>query len=69
MKACTRCGVIHTDAEKNLGRYLSCTEVKDYWAEVSKRHKEDSGHYAQVRIKKDGNTICLKCGEDLSPIL
>lgn len=69
MKACTKCGNWHSTAEEKAGKYLSCTEVKSYWKAVSHRHKEDCGHYAQVRIKKDGSTICLKCGQDISSIL
>ena len=69
MKACTKCGNWHTNAEKSVGTYLSCTEVKAYWAGVSLRHKKEHGHYAQVRIRKDGQAICLKCRIDLDPVL
>ncbi len=66
MQACTRCGVWHTDAEKYAGHYLSCSEVKAYWGEVALRHKEAAGHVAQIRIRKDGRVVCMKCNQDLT---
>lgn len=69
MKACTRCGVWHTDAEKYLGRYLSCTEVKQYWSDLKRRHLEEAGHLAVIKIGKDGRVICIKCGQALTDLL
>ncbi|MCG8638704.1 MAG: hypothetical protein MI862_03160 [Desulfobacterales bacterium] len=69
MKACTKCGNWHTTAEKKRGAYLSCTEVKSYWSAVGQRHKEDHGHFARIRIRKDGRVVCLKCMQDLEEIL
>ncbi|RLC08263.1 MAG: hypothetical protein DRI57_24335 [Deltaproteobacteria bacterium] len=66
MRACTRCEAWHTEAEKNKGHYLSCTQVKEYWAEVNRHHKGETGHYAQIHIRKDGRIICLKCGQDIN---
>lgn len=69
MRACTRCGEWHLEAEKNEGRYLSCTEVKEYWGKVRARHREKTGHVAQIRIRKDGRVVCMKCNQELTDIL
>jgi hypothetical protein len=65
MKACTRCGAWHTDAERNVGRYLSCTEVKEYWSDVKRRHLEETGHLAMIKMTKDGRVVCVHCGAAL----
>ncbi|MGO8821721.1 MAG: hypothetical protein ACLQT6_07115 [Desulfomonilaceae bacterium] len=69
MKACTRCGAWHTDAEKNVGCYMSCTEVKQYWSTVKRLHMEESGHLAMIKLNKDGRVVCIKCGKELSNLL
>ncbi|MGC8605578.1 MAG: hypothetical protein ACP5VS_18090 [Desulfomonilaceae bacterium] len=69
MKACTRCGRWHTDAEKNVGHYLSCSEVKKYWSNIKRLHMEKSGHLALLKLDEDGRVVCIKCGEDLSSLL
>jgi DNA-directed RNA polymerase subunit RPC12/RpoP len=61
MIACTRCGHWHIDAEKALGRSLSCTEVKRYWIRLKEAHKEKYGHIAQITVDGSGIYICLKC--------
>lgn len=68
MKACTRCGVWHTDAEKHVGHHMSCTEVKQYWSELKRLHLEETGHLAMIKMGKDGRVICIKCGKDLNHI-
>lgn len=69
MKACTKCGEWHTRAEEHMGKALSCTQVKEYWSGVSLRHKEICGHYAQIRIRKNGQIICMTCMQDLDQVL
>lgn len=69
MQACTRCGTWHTDAEKHMGRYLSCTEVKTYWSELKRRHHKETGHMAMLKMTGDGRLVCIKCGQDLSEAL
>jgi hypothetical protein len=66
MKACTRCGVWHTDAENRAGHYLSCTVVKQYWSDLKRLHMEATGHLAMIKITKDGRVICIKCGQELT---
>jgi hypothetical protein len=66
MKACTRCGVWHTDAEKRAGHYLSCTEVKQYWSDLKRLHMEATGHLAMIKISKDGRVLCVKCGQEIT---
>lgn len=65
MKACTRCGDRHTFAEHQKGKTLTCTEVKAFWSDISRRHKEIFDHYAKIRIRKDGQVICMICQETL----
>jgi len=65
MKACTRCGAKHTDVEETLGRHLSCTEVKEYWAEIRKTHIETWGHPARIVKDEDDNYICAQCRRKL----
>ncbi|MCF8144529.1 MAG: hypothetical protein K9N21_11480 [Deltaproteobacteria bacterium] len=61
MIACTRCGQWHTDAEKALGRRLSCTEVKAYWAGIRREHIRLYGHRAQITTDDSDNWICYTC--------
>jgi hypothetical protein len=61
MIACTRCGHWHTDAEKNNGKRLSCTEVKGYWGQIRRDHMDAYGHVAQLMKDDSGNWVCLKC--------
>jgi hypothetical protein len=63
MKACTRCGTWHTFPEDLNGRPMSCTEVKLYWSDMKRRHLEQTGHLAMIRITRDGRIVCLKCGQ------
>jgi hypothetical protein len=66
MQACTRCGNWHKDAEKHVGRYLSCAKVKTYWSELKRRHRQETGHLAMLKITGDGRIICTKYGRDLT---
>ncbi|HKI48580.1 MAG TPA: hypothetical protein VKA69_04600 [Desulfobacteria bacterium] len=61
MKACTRCGRWHDDAEKAMGRGLTCTEVKEYWSKLKDDHRELYGHFPQITTDDSGEWICLKC--------
>lgn len=65
MIGCTRCGRLHTDAEKAEGKRLTCTEVKQHWAELKTDHAQRFGHYPSVTIGDCGQWICLKCGHRL----
>jgi methylamine methyltransferase corrinoid protein reductive activase len=65
MKACTRCGRWHEDAEKSLGRRLSCSEVKQYWAKIREAHLQSTGHPARITTDDAGNWICIRCGRKL----
>jgi len=69
MKACTRCGPWHTDAEERVGHYLSCTEVKQYWSDLKRLHMKETGHLATIKISKDGGIVCVRCGQDLAKLL
>ncbi len=60
-KACTRCGNKHTDAEKVAGKRLSCTETKEFWADISRRHLELYGHRAHATTNEAGEWICWEC--------
>ncbi|MEN8690086.1 MAG: hypothetical protein AB1Z20_08250, partial [Desulfobacterales bacterium] len=48
MVACTRCGRWHLDAEKVLGKKLSCTDVKQYWSKIREEHLKVKGHPARI---------------------
>lgn len=61
MIACTRCGRWHLDAEEIIGKKLSCTDVKQYWAKLRAEHQRLNGHAAQITTDESGNWICLKC--------
>jgi hypothetical protein len=61
MKACTRCGAWHTDAEHTVGRHMSCTEVKQYWSDLKRKHSDESGHLAMLKLTKDGKVVCIRC--------
>lgn len=61
MKACLRCGNLHTDVEEAFGKRLSCTEVKGFWVEAKKHHHRKYGHYAMITTDDEGNYICQKC--------
>ena len=65
MKACTRCGIWHTDAEERSGRFMSCSEVKQYWSDLKRHHLEETGHLAMIKITKDHRLICIRCGQVL----
>jgi hypothetical protein len=65
MKACTRCGAWHTNAEELNERYMSCTDVKRFWSDIKRRHQDETGHLAMIKIAKDGRIVCLKCGRDI----
>lgn len=67
MKACTRCGIWHTNPEQQNGRSMSCTEVKLYWSDLKRRHEDQTGHLAMIRITRDGKIVCLKCGQVITP--
>ena len=69
MQACIRCGNWHKDAEHHVGRYLSCTEVKAYWSDLKRRHREETGHLAMLKMTGDGRIVCIKCGRDLTDTL
>lgn len=62
MKACTKCGRRHDDAEAAAGRRLYCSDVKAFWASVRKLHKEETGCSAVAGLGKDGKWVCLRCG-------
>lgn len=66
MIACTRCGNWHEDAETAMGRRLTCTEVKEYWATLRKAHEVRYGHYARITTDEDGKWICLKCNRKMT---
>ena len=66
MKACTRCGIWHTEAEEQNGRFMSCTEVKRYWSDLKRLHLEETGHLAMINIAKDRRITCIKCGQSLN---
>jgi hypothetical protein len=61
MEACTRCGRWHADAEKVLGRRLSCSDVKRYWSKIREEHLQSTGHPARITTDDAGNWICMKC--------
>jgi hypothetical protein len=61
MKACTKCGRWHEDAEAKLGQNLSCTDVKQYWARIREQHMQQTGHRAQISTDESGQWICMKC--------
>ena len=61
MLACTRCGHWHTDAERALQRYLSCTQVKQFWGRVKDEHRQLYGHAAQLVTDDGGSLICFTC--------
>jgi len=61
MLSCTRCGRWHSDAEKDLGKRLSCSEVKHYWAGIRNVHYDLYGHYPQISTDGEENWICIKC--------
>lgn len=65
MIGCTRCGRLHTDAEKVSQKRLSCTEVKKFWAQCKAEHRQRYGHYPMLTIDDDGKWACLKCGRQL----
>ena len=62
MKACIRCGRWHEAAEEALGKRMSCTEVKQYWAKAKDEHLKLYGHRAQMVTDDTENWICLTCG-------
>lgn len=61
MIGCTRCGRWHLDAELFKGQKLSCTEVKQYWAEVRNEHLRRTGHRAKITTNENGDWICFEC--------
>ena len=61
MLGCTKCGRWHSDAEDDLGRRLSCTEVKQYWTGIRKEHYDLYDHYPQISTDGAENWICIKC--------
>jgi hypothetical protein len=61
MLACTKCGNWHTNAERAMGRNLSCTEVKRFWGRVKGDHRDRYGHPAQITTDDAGNLICFTC--------
>ena len=65
MLGCTKCGRWHSDAENDLGRRLSCTEVKQYWAGIRKKHYDLYDHYPQISTDGEENWICIKCWQRL----
>jgi len=65
MIACTRCGRLHTDVEAFLGKRLSCTEIKQFWAQIKKEHKAKYGHYAQIIRDDTKGWICFECNRKL----
>jgi hypothetical protein len=65
MVACTRCGHWHTDAEDTMGKNLSCTEVRQFWARVRNEHHERYGHLPQITANDTGAWICFKCKRTL----
>ncbi len=68
MKACSRCGTWHTTAEEGSGRYMSCTEVKQYWSKMRQMHSQETGHLAMIKIGKDGTITCIKCGQTIDRV-
>jgi hypothetical protein len=65
MLACTRCGRWHVDAERELDRDLSCSEVKQYWSRIKSEHKELYGHSAKITTDDNGARICFECKREL----
>ena len=65
MVACTRCGRWHADAEKNIGRRLSCSEVKQYWSNIREAHLQSTGHPARITTDDGGDWICMRCQRKL----
>ena len=61
MIACSRCGHGDTDAEKSIGKRLSCTEVRGYWAQIRRDHVDIYGHVAHLMKDDSGNWFCCKC--------
>lgn len=61
MLSCTKCGRWHSDAENDLKRRLSCTEVKQYWTGIRNDHNELYGHFPQIVTDAEENWICMKC--------
>ena len=61
MLACTKCGHWHTDAETASGKFLSCTEVKQFWGRLKAEHRELYGHTPQISTDETGTLICLQC--------
>lgn len=61
MLSCTKCGRWHSDAEDDLGRRLSCTEVRQYWNGIRNAHFDLYGHYPQILTDEEENWICMKC--------
>jgi hypothetical protein len=45
---------------------MSCTEVKEYWSDLKRRHMEETGHLAMLKMSKDGILYCLKCGQQIT---
>ena len=65
MIACTRCGHWHTDAERALGKEMSCTEVRRFWSEIKGEHKKLYGHPAKITTDDFGAPICFECKRKL----
>jgi hypothetical protein len=65
MLACTRCGYWHSNAERALGRNLSCTEVKKFWSRVKEAHRNRYGHPAMITMDGNGTQICFTCKREI----
>ncbi len=65
MIGCTKCGRWHLDAEKIVGKDLSCTDVKQYWGKIREEHFQSQGHLPRISIDEDGEWICMKCNMKL----
>lgn len=61
MIGCIRCGRWHTDAETAVGKRLSCTQVREFWARIKQSHHMRYGHRAQLTRDASGAWICYLC--------
>ena len=65
MIGCTRCGRWHLDAEAAEGRRLTCTEVREYWADLRAVHRGRYGHYPKIARGDHGEWVCIACNRKL----
>lgn len=65
MLACTKCGHWHINAERAMGRNLSCTEVKRFWGRIKSEHRTRYGHQALITTDDTGAPICFTCKREI----